>query len=250
MTAQTRPTLKAEFEDGDVPSGSNYVDWLDSFVSLSDTTAQSMSSPLVVTTITATTEVSAAVVNAVTLDASAASFREMSAATAFVSGAACVGSLFIGGSQVLPAGAGAIAEVYWTATATTSFAGAGTYTTIRGTTSAESTFLVEFEHTSSAGEHEIKYIGAGTKSFHMHAHISFEVQGNSKLAAFRFAKNGTTLVKSQMQRFVGTGSDVGAVGLGTLVSLVSGDTVDVQMTNMTDTTEAVVKNMTIVVQQT
>ncbi len=55
MTAQTRTTLKANFEDGDVPTGSNYADMIDSFVSLVDATAQSqvsnMQVPGVVTTI-------------------------------------------------------------------------------------------------------------------------------------------------------------------------------------------------------
>ena len=55
MTAQNRATLKGLFEDGDVPTGANYTDLIDSFLSLSDTTAQSLSSPLTVTTVSGAT---------------------------------------------------------------------------------------------------------------------------------------------------------------------------------------------------
>jgi len=40
MTAQNRSTLKANFEDGDKPTGDNFSDLIDSFLSLTDTTAQ------------------------------------------------------------------------------------------------------------------------------------------------------------------------------------------------------------------
>lgn len=59
MTAQTRPVLKALFEDGDKPSGSNYSDWVDSMVSVADSTAQTMTSDLKSPKLIATTEVSA-----------------------------------------------------------------------------------------------------------------------------------------------------------------------------------------------
>ena len=46
MTAQTRTINKSRFEQGDTPKGSDYVDLIDSYLSLADTTAQSLSSPL------------------------------------------------------------------------------------------------------------------------------------------------------------------------------------------------------------
>ena len=55
MTVQSRSTLKATFEDGDTPAGSDYTDLMDSFVHISDTSAQSVGSPLVITTMGATT---------------------------------------------------------------------------------------------------------------------------------------------------------------------------------------------------
>ena len=64
MTAQNRATLKALFEDGDIPTGSNYKDFIDSFVSLADTSAQSLSSKLTLDTMEVTGTVTAAAVRA------------------------------------------------------------------------------------------------------------------------------------------------------------------------------------------
>ncbi len=46
MTAQNRVINKARFEQGDTPQGSDYADLIDSYLSLADTTAQSLASPL------------------------------------------------------------------------------------------------------------------------------------------------------------------------------------------------------------
>lgn len=47
MTSQTRATNKARFEEGDTPGGTAYVDLIDSFLSLADTSAQTITSPVV-----------------------------------------------------------------------------------------------------------------------------------------------------------------------------------------------------------
>lgn len=72
MTAQTRPVLKALFEDGDKPSGSNYSDWVDSMVSIADSTAQTMTSDLKAPKFIATTEVSAPTGSFIAVNASSA----------------------------------------------------------------------------------------------------------------------------------------------------------------------------------
>lgn len=46
MTAQDRATLKSEFETGDVPDGTDYGNLIDSFLSLVDTSAQTVASPV------------------------------------------------------------------------------------------------------------------------------------------------------------------------------------------------------------
>lgn len=76
MTAQSRTVLVGRYENGDVPQGSDYVDLIDSFVSLTDTTAQSVASQLTVPTLVAT-EVSATNVNATNLVSTSATFTTL-----------------------------------------------------------------------------------------------------------------------------------------------------------------------------
>lgn len=66
MTAQNRATLKAEFEQGDKPQGSDYADLIDSFLSVADTTAQSVASKVTFDGGLAATTVSAAFVGNLT----------------------------------------------------------------------------------------------------------------------------------------------------------------------------------------
>lgn len=99
MAANDRPTNKAVFENGDKPQGSDFANLIDSYVSIADSTAQSMSSKLEspefaaatvsaanasisgTLTYTGTTTVAAIASGAVTLPASA-----MGYITAVVSG--------------------------------------------------------------------------------------------------------------------------------------------------------------------
>ena len=42
MTITSRVTLKSKFQTGDKPGGSDYANWIDSFLHLTDTSAQSV----------------------------------------------------------------------------------------------------------------------------------------------------------------------------------------------------------------
>lgn len=78
MTIQSRAALKSVFENGDQPQGSDFADLIDSFVSLADTTAQALSSPITGSTV-GVTKVSAATVSAQVVNGSAANFGSVSA---------------------------------------------------------------------------------------------------------------------------------------------------------------------------
>ena len=78
MTVLSRTAIKGLFEDGDTPQGSDYSDWVDSFVHLTDSTAQTVTSPMTLGTVGATT-VSAALVSANNVNGSAANFSTVSA---------------------------------------------------------------------------------------------------------------------------------------------------------------------------
>jgi hypothetical protein len=86
VTAQDRSTNKSRFEDGDKPAGSAYVDLIDSFLSVADSTAQSLTSDLSLPKLIATTEVSSPQVNATEVSASAGRFTNVTASNIAASG--------------------------------------------------------------------------------------------------------------------------------------------------------------------
>lgn len=59
MTAQNRSVNKARFEQGDTPQGSDFTDFIDSYLALTDSTAQSVASHVTLSGGVATTTVSA-----------------------------------------------------------------------------------------------------------------------------------------------------------------------------------------------
>ena len=108
MTAQTRPVIKALFEDGDKPSGSNYTDWVDSMVSIADSTVQTMTSDLKTPKIIATTEVSSPTGSFIAVNASSATLTgPLTGPTITLTGsvsassAAFAGNVTVSGSSTL-----------------------------------------------------------------------------------------------------------------------------------------------------
>lgn len=78
MTARTKTSLKALFEDGDTTSGTTFADLIDSFLNLVDTSAQSVTSPVTFTTIGATT------VSATTIQTTTLALDTVSASSAYI----------------------------------------------------------------------------------------------------------------------------------------------------------------------
>lgn len=229
MTAQNRATLKSEFETGDVPDGTNYADLIDSSLNLVDTSAQSVASDVTfagAVNITGTLG-SITVSGAVTADSitvsGAVSANSVNASSATFT------TLTVDGQAVRGRSYG---ECYLTATAATTIASAGEYNLAKGTTSAEAAFLSDFTH---ASPFRLTYTGSATKTFSVSVVYSVTAAGNNKLSSFRIAKNGTTLAKSEIDRFISTGADVGAGGLQVLVELTANSFVEVYLTNKTDT---------------
>jgi len=183
VTAQTRTVLKALYEDGDKPTGSNYADLIDSFISLSDTTVQSTTSDLTVPVLTATTEVSTPIVittevsasvgnftiiNADVVSASVARFNAVTASSASFTGPVRVGLAdkglvvltqqvtIVGGTKatvaVLPAGADVIDVKMFVKTA---FATALTDLDVIVGTSALDDQFARFVNVSGVGHHQL-----------------------------------------------------------------------------------------------
>jgi hypothetical protein len=82
MTARVRTSLKAQFETNDVPTQSDYEDVFDSFVSLTDTTSQTVQRPLL---LTGTSVYVASQLRAYTVQSSSsAHFQKLEAVTASI----------------------------------------------------------------------------------------------------------------------------------------------------------------------
>ncbi len=96
MTAQNRVTNKGRFEDGDTPTGSDYADLIDSFLSLADTTAQASTSDISAPKLIATTEVSSPLIASTEVSASVGSFTIVQVTT--VSAATVFADTFTGGN--------------------------------------------------------------------------------------------------------------------------------------------------------
>jgi len=218
MTSQTRSVNKGRFETGDKPDGSSYADLIDSFLSLADSTAQTVASNTTFPTVIAT-EVSAVTGNFDTVNASAANFTYASAA-----------SLVVNGFTVTGAGGGAYAESYITATAATSIGSAGTFEIINGTFSAVATPISMSASPTSA---LIEYTGTSARRMFVTANLSVAAAVANKLLAFRVGRNGSSLSRTEIERFVST-TDIGALSVTAIVSVNPSDTIEVHGANKTD----------------
>lgn len=225
MTAQTRAVLKSNFETGDIPDGDNYANLIDSFVSLSDTTAQSLSSSLEAPTVIAAT-VSAGTAYADTLIVKTAQVNGNVSAS---SGA--FNTLTVNGNAVVGVGGVAKAEIYLEATATTSIGSTGVYEMIGGTFTADSNFLEGFSAKSTG---EVVYQGTSDAIILVQFYLSLAAQAATTMTGMRIGKNGTTIAKSQMNRFISSADQAGAVSVGAYVEVSAGDTIAPFISNLTN----------------
>ena len=194
MTAQTRSVNKSRFEQGDTPQGSDYVDLIDSYLSLADVSAQSVSSPVSVAgALGASTTVSANTIEAQTVSASSASFE----------------TLTLAGETILPPSqAVATGEIFITATASFVASGAGSFSILPGTFSAISTLQVETSGSPTLAE--IEYTGSATARFEAHANYSVKASANNKLSGLRIGVNASSLSRSQNRRLISSTTDIGS----------------------------------------
>lgn len=81
MTAQTRATNTSRFEQGDQPQGTDFADLIDSFLTLIDTTAQTVTSDLRAANFITSGEVSAGTLNATNLNVTTFNATTVSGAT-------------------------------------------------------------------------------------------------------------------------------------------------------------------------
>jgi len=97
----------------------------------------------------------------------------------------------------------------------------------------------------------LRYTGAPTRIVLVTATISMTASINSQVLDFRLAKNGTTDVATEVQRKIGTGSDVGAASVSGILSMATNDYVSLFAENTTSGgTTVTLTKMSLVAQGT
>jgi len=128
-------------------------------------------------------------------------------------------------------------EISTNVAAETSIAVGGTYVKVAGTT----TLTADNHNWTMPQDNRLTYGGTANRVVHLALTVSFTAAGNNKNIRFRIAKNGTTVARSEVQRFVATGADVGSTALHLFDSVAPTDYYELWATNMTDTVNLTVE---------
>jgi len=235
MTAKNRSTLKNDLENGDTFDQTIAGDLVDSAVNLADTTAQEMSSNLKLPSLHASTEVSAPIVIA-----SAGQINGTVSASAMYAN-----SLFVAGGEVQAGGGGPVGQLVITATAETSIGSAGTYEYPAGTIAVRLP-TVDFSALSTP---ELKYKGNVARNFRVTCALSMDAAANSKLTAVAPTINGVAQTDFEIERFISTGANEGAVMISAFLSANVSATIGVKISNKTDATNLTAGRLVLTVSQ-
>jgi hypothetical protein len=127
------------------------------------------------------------------------------------------------------------AEISLSSPSTTAVAVAGTYYKCAGTTVL--TAIPAAHNFTMPVDNRMQYAGTAERIVHVTCNFSMSVLGNNKLMKFRLARNGVTVPESEIQRWVSTGTDIGAASCQTLCAATVGDYVELWGANATDTTD-------------
>lgn len=223
MTALDRASLKAIFETGDEPTGSEYGDLIDSFLSLNETTAQTIQG-----LVTFAGGVGFAAVSASSVNGTNGNFTTVSGATVVAS------TLRVSGRTI----GHSFGECFIAGTASTTIGVVGTYALAGGTTSAEATNLNDFSHN---GSFRLTYTGAATKRFMVDCDFSVMPVSANQTLAVRIAKDGTTLAKTTIEMRCATVSAPHAGSVGCVVALTASSYLELHVTNLSHVANATFK---------
>ena len=90
---------------------------------------------------------------------------------------------------------------------------------------------------------KLTYIGTIAKHFHIVSNFDMTGVGINQTYAFRWYKNNITALSAPIERFVGTGTDIGAVSLHADTNLEEGDYIELKATNRSSTANLVLLNI-------
>jgi len=108
-----------------------------------------------------------------------------------------------------------------------------------GTTTTANLFRFDTDGASN----RLRYVGTKTKIFNISASLSLTSTTNNQVLSIYFAKNGTVLNSTRIQRKIGTGADVGAVSISGTVELATGDYIELWLANDLASRDATIENL-------
>ena len=119
---------------------------------------------------------------------------------------------------------------YVSSSAETTIVTQSVYVKVAGTTTQVS--ARGFTHSNNRATY------TGTPDIHVFitASVSMTAAGTNVITAWRAAKNGTTIASSEVQRKVGTGTDIGALFIAAEADLSTNDYIEIFCANESDTT--------------
>ena len=131
-----------------------------------------------------------------------------------------------------------------TATAATTISVKATAYKAAGTTTLSTTPAAV--HFTMPANNRLTYTGATTATAFISAVLSCTTAGANDLLGFHIAKSGTVVHSSHIDRFVGTGTDQGAVAVQLLCSLAPNEYVEVWVENESAAADITVEHMSLV----
>ena len=135
----------------------------------------------------------------------------------------------------------AFGELYLTSAIETVISSAGVAVKALGTTAE---VVSSSDVTVSVGN-RLTYTAAPTIKAKVTASLSMQCAANSKNLAISFAKNGTQIANSVINRKVGTGTDTGAAALQTTVELAQNDYIELFVQNDDDTNNVTITKLVL-----
>lgn len=133
--------------------------------------------------------------------------------------------------------------IYISSSAATTISVAGTYVKAAGTT----TLAASSADVDMPTDNRLRYTGAPDKVFLIAAPISSTCAASNQVLAYAIGKNGTPDTSTQIKRKIGTGSDVGAMAVGTVLTLSTNDYVELFVANDTTTGNVTVDFCNIII---
>lgn len=123
------------------------------------------------------------------------------------------------------------AELTVTTPAATVLSDTTTWTEVAGTWALSANNSSTWEQVGSTAE--LRYTGPQARVLHIAASLSFTVAGSNDVVELGIGLNGTLIPGSDIERKIGTGSDVGAAALHALVAVSTNDDVEILVRNVT-----------------